>query len=65
LRSGSGERGDDFANPDILTAYYIGTDRIDANRARMEQVSQAIIDKIATDTLTVVTPARRDVHRMI
>jgi hypothetical protein len=48
-----------FTDPDALTAYYIGTDRIDANRAILEQVSQAIIDKLATDTLPGVTAAQK------
>lgn len=44
-----------FSAPATLTDYYIGTDRIDANRPLLEQVSQAIIDKVATDTLPGVT----------
>jgi len=44
-----------FTEPATLTAYYIGTDRIDANRETLEQVSAAIIDKLATDTLPGVT----------
>ncbi len=44
-----------FTEPDALRAYYIGADRIDANRAMLEQVSQAIIEKLATDTLPGVT----------
>jgi hypothetical protein len=48
-----------FSDPDALAAYYIGTDRIDANRAMLEQVSQAIIDKLATDTLPGVTAAQK------
>jgi hypothetical protein len=48
-----------FSDPDALTAYYIGTDRIDANRAILEQVSQAIIDKLVTDTLPGVTAAQK------
>lgn len=48
-----------FSDPDALTAYYIGTDRIDANRVMLEQVSQAIIDKLVTDTLPGVTAAQK------
>lgn len=48
-----------FTDPDALTAYYIGTERIDANRAILEQVSQAIIDKLVTDTLPGVTAAQK------
>ena len=48
-----------FTEPAALTAYYIGTDRIDANRAILEQVSQAIIDKLVTDTLPGVTTAQK------
>ncbi len=48
-----------FAEPDALTAYYIGTDRVDANRAMLEQVSQAVIDKLVTDTLPGVTAAQK------
>lgn len=44
-----------FTEPATLTDYYIGTDRIDANRPILEQVSQAIIDKLVTDTLPGVT----------
>ena len=44
-----------FTEPAVLLAYYIGTDRIDANRPMLEQVSQAILDKLATDTLPGVT----------
>ncbi len=48
-----------FSDPDALTAYYIGTERIDANRVMLEQVSQAIIDKLVTDTLPGVTAAQK------
>lgn len=48
-----------FTDPDALTAYYIGTDRIDANRPMLEQVSQAIIEKLTTDTLPGVTAAQK------
>lgn len=44
-----------FTDPEALTAYYIGTERMDANRAMLEQVSQAILEKLATDTLPGVT----------
>lgn len=48
-----------FTDPDALTAYYIGTDRIDANRPILEQVSQAIIEKLVTDTLPGVTAGQK------
>ena len=44
-----------FTEPATLTDYYIGTERMDANRAILEQVFQAIIDKLITDTLPGVT----------
>lgn len=48
-----------FTEPDALTAYYIGTDRIDANRATLEQVSSAILDQLVTDTLPGVTAGQK------
>ena len=37
--------------------YYVGT-RMDANRPQLEQVSQAIISKLADDTLPGITSAK-------
>lgn len=49
-----------FTEPATLGDYYIGTDRIDANRPLLEQVSQAIIDKVAADTLPGITQDVKD-----
>lgn len=40
-----------------LLDYYVGT-RIDANRAQLEQISQAIITKLGSDTLPGITSAK-------
>ena len=43
----------------ILADYHVNTKpRMDANRAMLEQVSQNIINKLATDTLPGITPAK-------
>ncbi len=45
-------------DPQQLTAYFIGQGRLDGNRAFLEQASQAVIEKLTTDTLPGITAAK-------
>ena len=45
------------ANPAALRDYFVG-ERLDKSRALLEQYARAILEKLATDTLPGITPAK-------